>query len=113
LGGWRRDRGLMSTPHRCRGSVKREDGTATAFLRAQPSSLPHHPHLSLSPPSRSPPCFPLLARGRGRASGAAGKTPSSLQLTPCPESHNADIPKKLGKNYETNLSPQRHRGTQK
>jgi len=56
LGGWRRDRGLMSAAHRGRGAIKREDGTATTFLRAQASPLPHHPYLSL-PPFPPPPRF--------------------------------------------------------
>jgi hypothetical protein len=47
----------MSTAHRDRGAIKREDGTATPFLRAQPSSLPHQPHLSPRLPFRPPPRF--------------------------------------------------------
>jgi len=57
FGRWRRHRGLMSAAHRCRGAVKCEHGTATAFLRPQPSSLPDHPYLSLLPPLRPPPRF--------------------------------------------------------
>ena len=70
------------------------DRGQTAFLRAQPSSLA--PILPVASPALSNAAsFPLLTRGRGRASGlATGKIPSSSQWIRCPQSYNRDIPKR-------------------
>ena len=119
LGGWRIRPATAEGPpilmvggsamHRCRRAVKREDGTATTFLWAQPSSLPRGVAACSSPVTRrlsllliaapalsTAASFPLLTRRRGRPSGSAtGKTPSPLELSPCPESHDADIPKEV------------------
>jgi hypothetical protein len=67
-------------------------------------------HLSLlltaAPALSTAASFLLLTRGRGRASGSTtGKIPSSSQRIPCPESPNADIPKRclphLARNVRT------------
>ena len=94
--GWRRDRGLASVAHRGRGAVKRKDGTAGNGISAGSTIFITPAPVPVAAPALSTTAsFPLLTRDRGRASGSAtGKIPPSSQRTPCPESHNADIPKR-------------------